>query len=289
MRSSNPAMNESAMDRIRQQASLATAGGAAADARFGAGLDQRGLDLETTGGPKEAALHMTVGGTAVKSLITLAIVVAGAGLTWGAYMKGVQSGETAGWLFPAMIGGAIGGLIFAIATAFKPHWAPFTTPIYGLLQGLFLGGISAMYQNSFTPESGLNGIVAQAVLLTMGTAGGMFILYAARIIRVTDKLRAGILIATMGVLLAYVASFVMSLFGATMPYLHDSGPIGIGISLVIVAVAAFNLLLDFDFIERGTAMRLPKWAEWYGAFGLMVTLIWLYLEMLRLLAKLKNR
>ncbi|MEM6750635.1 MAG: Bax inhibitor-1/YccA family protein [Planctomycetota bacterium] len=283
MRSSNPTFNESAMDRIREQAGMAVAGGAAADAGFNL------QDATSTSGRIESADRMTVGGTAMKSLIALGIVVCAAGITWAATMSMASGGEAPGWLIPATFGGLIAGAIIGLVTCFKPHLAPYTTPLYCLAEGLFLGTISAVYQLVYSPGEGLDGIVGQAVLLTMGVAGGMFGLYGTRIIKVTDKLRAGIMIATAGVMLAYLASIVMNLFGATMPYLHDSGPIGIGISLVIVAVAAFNLLLDFDFIERGAAMGLPKWGEWYGAFGLMVTLIWLYLEMLRLLAKLKQR
>ncbi|MEM1099315.1 MAG: Bax inhibitor-1/YccA family protein [Planctomycetota bacterium] len=231
---------------------------------------------------------MTVMGTVYKTMLLLLAVVASGTFTWNMAMS---SGTIPGaWTF----GGMIAGLVLALVIIFKPTTAPFLSPLYAVAQGLFLGGVSAFYEMNFGAgqSSGgvaLNGIVIQAVGLTFGVTAAMLIAYATRIIRVTEKLRAGIIMAVGGVMLFYVVSIVLGLFGVDVPLLHSNGPLGIGISLVIVAIAAFSLLLDFDLIERGSAAGAPKYMEWYGAFGLMVTLIWLYLEILRLLAKLQSR
>lgn len=220
---------------------------------------------------------MTVEGTAIKTGILLSLAVLTAGFTWNQLLVGNQAA------MPWMMGGLIGGLVFAIATIFKPNWSPITAPAYALFEGVFLGGISAMYSAMY------DGIVVQAVALTFGTMVTMLIVYGTGLIRVTEKFRAGVTAATFGILLVYGASLLMNLFGASVPYIHESGIIGIGFSLVVVGVAAMNLVLDFDFIERAAEAQAPKTMEWYGAFGLMVTLVWLYLEILRLLSKLSSR
>jgi uncharacterized YccA/Bax inhibitor family protein len=185
--------------------------------------------------------------------------------------------------FPAwLIFVGLGAMILGIVTAFKPTWARITGPIYALGIGAFLGAISAVYNQRF------DGIVLQAVMLTAGVFLLMLFLYGTRIIRVTRKLAIGIVAATGAVVLVYLGTFIWSLFTDHRPLIYDAGPLGIGISLVIVGIAAFNLLLDFDFIERGVEQGLPKGMEWYAAFGLLVTLVWLYLEVLRLLAKLRQ-
>ncbi len=217
---------------------------------------------------------MTVGGTVSKTGILLALVVLGATFTWN------LTGPLA---MPLMWGGAIGGLVVALITVFKMQWAPITAPIYGLLQGLFLGGISAMYAREF------QGIVLQAIMLTFGVMAMMLFLYQSGIIKVTEKFRMGIIAATGGVLLVYVVTFVLGFFGVQVPFIHGSGLMGIGFSLLVVGIAALNLVLDFDSVDRGVAAGAPRYMEWYCAFGLMVTLIWLYLEMLRLLSKLQRR
>lgn len=183
---------------------------------------------------------------------------------------------------PWLILSLLAGLGLAVLTVFKPKLARITAPLYSVAQGLLVGAISKLYEVQF------DGIVLQAVGLTIGVFVMMLVLYATGTIRVTDKLRKGIFAATGAIMLVYLASFVLRIFGAEVPFLHSTGPIGILISLVIVGVAAFNLLLDFDFIERGVKMGAPRYMEWYGAFGLMVTLIWLYLELLRLLSKLRS-
>ncbi|WP_437193098.1 Bax inhibitor-1/YccA family protein [Planctomicrobium sp. SH527] len=220
---------------------------------------------------------MTLNGTALKTTVLLATVVASAAFSWNLFLN--QSPAT----MPLMIGGAIVGLIFAIATSFKPTWAPVTAPLYALAQGLFLGGLSAIYNQAS------NGIVMQAVFLTFGTMFALLFAYQSGLIRATENFKLGITAATGGIFLVYMATFVLGFFGIKMPFIHDTGLVGIGISAFIVIVAALNLVLDFDFIEEGVNRGAPKYMEWYGAFGLLVTLIWLYVEILRLLSKLNSR
>ncbi len=181
-----------------------------------------------------------------------------------------------------MIGGAIGGLIAVIVAVVKPTTAPIVAPIYALLEGLFVGGISAVYAAAF------DGIVLQAVTLTFGTLLAMLVLYRSGLIKVTQKFRAGVMMATGAIFFVYILSFIGSFVGFNIPYLHEGGTIGIGISVVIIAVAALNLLLDFDMFERAEQARAPKYMEWMCALGLLVTLVWLYIEFLRILAKLKS-
>lgn len=220
---------------------------------------------------------MTLNGTALKTTVLLSTVVASAAFSWNLFVN--KSPAT----MPVMIGGAIVGLIFALATSFKPTWAPVTAPIYALAQGLFLGGLSAIYNQVS------NGIVMQAVLLTFGTMFALLFAYQSGLIRATENFKLGITAATGGIFLVYMATFVLGFFGIKMPFIHDTGLVGIGISAFIVVIAALNLVLDFDFIEEGVNRGAPKYMEWYGAFGLLVTLIWLYVEILRLLAKLNSR
>lgn len=215
---------------------------------------------------------MTIAGTVNKTMILLALCIVSAYYTWFSPL-----GQSL--IFPALIG----GFIVALITIFKKNWAPFTSPLYAIFQGVALGSISVLY------ETQMPGIVFQAVSLTFATLGLMLFCFRYNIIRVTDKLRSGIVIATGSIMVVYLISFVMGLFGASVPMIHGSGPIGIGFSLLVVGIAAFNLLLDFDLIEKSAnSKRAPAYMEWFGAFALMVTLIWLYLEILRLLAKLKG-
>lgn len=181
-------------------------------------------------------------------------------------------------------GGAIGGFVLVMIMAFKTHLAPRLAPVYAVLEGLFVGGVSYMYYTAFYP-----GIILNAVMLTVAVLCLMLFLYQGGFIKVTEKLRAGVMMATGAVLVVYLISIVANLFGGSIPYLHSNGPIGIGISLVIVGIAAFNLLLDFDNFEKGEEYGAPKHMEWFSAVGLLVTLVWLYLEILRLLSKLSNR
>ena len=179
--------------------------------------------------------------------------------------------------------GLFGGMIFALITIFKKNWAMYTAPIYAILEGFFLGGISAIFDSQYP------GIVIQATGLTFGTLASLLVLYKTGVIKPTENFRLMVVSATMGIALLYVVSFIMSMFGTGIGFIHDNGIFGIGFSLFVVGIAALNLVLDFDFIEEGSEKNAPKYMEWFGAFALMVTLIWLYLEMLRLLAKLRSR
>jgi uncharacterized YccA/Bax inhibitor family protein len=183
--------------------------------------------------------------------------------------------------------GAIGGLVMAIVMMFKPTIAGYIAPAYAILEGFFIGGISA-YFNAVFAKSYPN-IIMNAVGLTMGVALAMFLLYNFRIIKVTDKFRSIIISATMGIGLFYLITWILGLFGVDMGFAFGSGLLSIGISLFIVGIAAMNLLLDFDAIEKAAEMGAPKYMEWYGAFGLLVTIVWLYLEILKLLSKLNSR
>jgi uncharacterized YccA/Bax inhibitor family protein len=174
--------------------------------------------------------------------------------------------------------------VVALATIFRPQWSPYTAPLYALVEGVFLGLISEIYENAFSQP----GLVLQAIGATVAVFATMLFLYKARIIRVTARFRAIVLSATIGIAVFYLVSIVISLFGVQVPFLYDASPLGILISVVIVGVAALNLVLDFDFIERGAQAGAPKFMEWYGGFGLLVTLVWLYLEMLRLLSRLRR-
>jgi uncharacterized YccA/Bax inhibitor family protein len=227
---------------------------------------------------------MTIQGTIAKSFLLLAILSATALWSWSATINGQ--------LQPVVLPAAgIGGFILALITIFKPSLAPWTAPVYAAFEGVFLGTLSCLIEVGLSRKLGgqASGIAIQAVSMTAGTLFVMLFVYATRLIRVTDRLRAGIVSATGALCLVYLIAWVARLFGANIPFLYDASPIGIGISVFIVGLAAFNLLLDFDFIEQGERSAAPKYMEWYGAFGLMVTLIWLYLEILRLLSKLQER
>lgn len=229
--------------------------------------------------PREEA--MTIGGTVNKTLISLLILIGAAIYTWSLSSDwGAEGG-----ISPYIMGGAIGGFVVALITIFKKEWSPVTVPIYAALEGLFLGAISAQYAQAFYP-----GIVFQAIGLTMGTFLVMLLLYRSNLVPVTQKLRMGIIAATGGIAILYLFTWIMGFFmePGYIPMIHQSGYIGIGFSLLVVGVAAFNLLLDFDFIEKASIQRVPKYMEWFGAFGILVTLIWLYIEFLRLLSKLRD-
>ena len=229
---------------------------------------------------------MTVKGTINKTAIMLAIVIFAATFTWRKFMGAIDPalpGAMPEGVLPWMLGGAIGGFIVALITVFSPRRAAMTAPIYAVLQGLFLGAVSAMFEAMYP------GLVVRAVSLTFGVFIIMLLLFRSGTIRATEKFKTVILAATGGIALVYLVSFVAGMFGANFGFMHGNGMVSIGFSLVVVVVAALNLILDFDMITKGSQARAPQYMEWYGAFGLMVTLIWLYLEMLRLLSKLSSR
>ncbi len=219
---------------------------------------------------------MSIQGTVNKTALSLVILMVTASYTWN---LGIDDARIP--MFTMV--GMIGGLIAAMVTIFKKEWAGTTTPIYAGLEGLALGGISAVFEARFP------GLVSQAIFLTFGTLGALLLAYRSGLIKVTENFKLGIFAATGGIAIVYLINFVMSFFGSGIPMIHSSSPIGIGFSLIVVGVAALNLVLDFDFIEHGAASGAPKYMEWYGAFGLLVTLVWLYLEILRLLSKLQER
>ncbi len=219
---------------------------------------------------------MTVAGTAYKALALLVVLTICAAISWSQ----VENGTISRGL---LVGSMIVGMVVALATIFRPTWAPYTSPLYAAAEGFFLGAISNIFEKMYG-----QGIAFQAVGLTFATLFVMLVLYSTRTIRVTDQLTRIIVGATGAVALVYIVSMLLNMFGMHVPYIHSSGPIGIGFSVFVVGLAAFNLLLDFDFIETQSRRGAPKSMEWYGAFGLMVTLIWLYLEILRLLAKLQS-
>ena len=225
---------------------------------------------------------MTVSGTVNKTGILLLCCVATAAWTWNRFFNAPPE-EAMQAMAPALAIGGIGGFIVAIVTIFKKEWAGITAPIYALLEGLVLGGISAMLETRY------HGIAIQAVSLTFGTLLVMLLAYRSGLIKVTERLRLGIVAATGGIAVFYLLQFILRFFGVHFTAINGSSPIGIGFSLIVVAVAALNLVLDFDLIENGARLGAPKYMEWYGAFALMITLIWLYFEILRLLSKFRSR
>ena len=226
---------------------------------------------------------MTLQGTVNKVFMMLGLVILAALYTWNMFFQATDFESGASAVVPWLAGGGIGGFIFALITIFKRSWSPFTAPVYAVLEGLFLGGISAFFEAQYP------GIVIQAVGLTFGTLFSLLFVYKTGIIKATENFKLGVAAATGGIFLIYLVTFFLNLFGVNVSFIHGSGLFGIGFSLFVVVIAALNLVLDFDFIEKGSEAGLPKFMEWYAAFGLIVTLIWLYIEFLRLLAKLNSR
>jgi len=230
-------------------------------------------------GISDLSQSMTIQGTVNKTLLMLILVLIPAAWTWHLFFNSGNPQVVVPWLF----GGTIGGFIVALVTIFKKQWAVVTAPLYSVLEGLAIGGISALAEAEFP------GIVIQAVSLTFGTLFCLLLVYKSGLIKATENFKLGVVAATGGIALIYIITLLLGFFGIRVPYIHDSGIIGIGFSVLVVFIAALNLVLDFDFIESGASSGAPKFMEWYAAFGLMVTLIWLYLEMLRLLAKILSR
>lgn len=228
---------------------------------------------------RDESRMMTLQGTVHKTGLLLLLVLIGAWWTWKMFF----TAQNPAVVYPWIMGGAIGGLVAGLVTTFKKEWAGVTAPIYALLEGLMLGGISSIFEAMF------KGIVIQAVGLTFGTLFCLLIAYRSGMIRATENFKLGVVAATGGIFLVYMATWILGFFGIGMPFIHENGIIGIGFSVFVVVIAALNLVLDFDFIEHGAESGAPKYMEWYAAFGLMVTLVWLYVEILRLLAKLRSR
>jgi uncharacterized YccA/Bax inhibitor family protein len=219
---------------------------------------------------------MTLNGTVNKTGLMMVLLVGGGTWTWHLFYTQAN-------FHPWMIGGLIGGLITALITIFKKEAAPVTAPLYAAFEGLLLGGLSALFETHFP------GIVIQAVMLTFGILAALLLAYRSGLIKPTENFKLGVTAATGGICLVYIVTIILGLFGIGIPMIHGSGLVGIGFSLFVVVIASLNLVMDFDFIESGVEHGAPKFMEWYAAFGLMVTLVWLYLEILRLLAKLRSR
>ncbi|MEQ1630761.1 MAG: Bax inhibitor-1/YccA family protein [Planctomycetota bacterium] len=223
---------------------------------------------------------MTIMGTVHKTAFLVSLVLFAAVFTWN---ECIAAGGVPAHLYPWLIGSVIGGLVLSLVTAFKPHIACYTAVPYALLEGVFLGALSALFETMYP------GIAMQATGMTATTLLALLFAYRSGLIRATENFKLGMAAATGAIALIYLASWILSFFGIRMPLLHENGIAGIGISMFIVIVAALNLVLDFDFIEQGEKKGAPKHMEWYASFGLLVTLVWLYVETLRLLAKLNSR
>lgn len=222
------------------------------------------------------AERMTISGTVLKAIVLIVLTVFSAAWVWSATATNPRI------VGPAVLVGALGGFVVSLVAIFRPRTAPFTAPLYAVLEGLALGAISQIYQARYA------GLPLQAVGLTCMVALGMLLAYQTGLIRATPTFRRVIISATLGIMLFYLLSFILSFFGVSMPLLHSAGPLGIGLSVVFTAVAALNLILDFDLVERGAQQGAPKYMEWYGGFALLITLVWLYLEILRLLGKMRR-
>lgn len=220
---------------------------------------------------------MTVQGSVNKTFVLLLLLLGTAALSWW-----VAATQGQGAAMVCLWGGMLGGLGVAIATIVKPQWSPVTAPIYSLLEGLVLGTISLLFAAKY------QGIVMQAIIGTVAVFLVMLMIYRAGIIKVTQKFMIGVVSATGGLALFYLVTIGLNLFGVKTSFMTDSSPLGYGISAVAIILAALNLVLDFDFIQRGADQKAPKYLEWYAGFGLIVTLVWLYLEMLRLLARMRQ-
>jgi len=213
------------------------------------------------------------------------------GAAWYSWREAAEGGNA----WPLVLTGVFGGLVVALIITFKKEWSPFLAPLYALLEGLFVGAVSAYFE--YAAESkyggysgGYSGIVFQAVGLTFCVVASMYLLYKFKVIRVTERFKSIVLIATIGLAIFYLATWILSMFDFAPPsFLFQGSLLGIGFSIFVVALAALNLVLDFDMIEKGAEIGAPKYMEWYGAFGLLVTIVWLYIEILRLLSKLNRR
>lgn len=258
MRTANPALSEGVMSTLSQRA------------RMG-----------------ESTNTATIQGTVQKGILLIALVLLGAWWSWSQTMPAIESaakGSGIAGAIPWFIwGGAIAGMILGLITHWKVNWSPFTAPLYAACEGIFLGAISAIFNHAYP------GIALQAISGTLGVFGVMLLLYQFRILRATPVFKKCVIAATAGIALLYVASWILGFFGIHMAFLHEGSTFGIIFSLVVIGIAAMNLVLDFDLVEQTAEKGAPKYFEWYGAFALLVTLVWLYIEILRLLAKMQQR
>ena len=229
---------------------------------------------------------MTIRGVISKSAILLLLVAASFSFAWDRTLT------SDGGSLPLLFGASILGFVLSLVISFKPTMAPFLAPVFALAQGLALGAVSALYEYQATYSngvpSGYDGIVFQAAVATMAVFGAMLFLFRTGLITVTDRMRSVVKTAMLGIVGVYLLSFVLSLFGTTVPMIHEGGAVGIGFSLLVLGVASFMLLVDFDAIQQGVAAGAPRYMEWYSAFALLVTLVWIYMEMLRLLSKMRR-
>lgn len=255
--------------------------------RSGNPVLSQGLGSAPALGQWYGAATMSVSGTAIKTLVLLGLVLLTGGYSFFRTLEAVRGSggdivESLQQVQLLAVGGMVGGLVTCLVMFFAPSTSPVAAPVYALCKGLALGLISGLAESRF------QGIVAQAVLLSLAVLGLMLFLYTNGTLRATPALTKGIMVATLAVFAVYMATMIMGFFGMRIPYIHESGPIGIGFSLFVVGLAAFNFILDFDSIEQGAQAGAPKYMEWYCGFGLLVTLLWLYVEILRLLMKLNS-
>lgn len=235
--------------------------------------------LKSREGAGDYAESMTVKGTIQKTFILFILMLIPAAIIFN-----MGTGANPSAVQPYMWGGLIGGLIFSLVGIFSPKNAPWAAPVYALFEGLFLGAISALYNNIF-----YEGIVSQAVLLTFGVLLTMIGLYTGGILKATKTFKKVVIVGTGAIAMVYFLTIILQFFGTTIPYIHGNGLMGIGFSLVVIVLAALNFIMDFDMIEEGEKQSAPKYMEWYGGMAIMITLVWLYIEILRLLSKLSSR
>ena len=275
----NPILNEKSFSKVVQR-SAGEAGWAAPQAGQQSSQVFHAPITDGPVSPYKSAEPMTASGTASAALLLMLLLVASAMFGWSSVSEAVDGAVTfPGWA----MAGALFGFVCAMVLTFKPKMARVLAPVYAIAEGVFVGAISKVFNTAY------DGIVIQAVGITLGVFVTMLVLYRTGVIRVTDKMRRTIIGATLGIAVFYGVSLLLSLFGMNISFFNSSSPMSIGFSILVAGLAAMNLALDFDFIERGEKAGLPKYMEWYAAFGLMVTIVWLYLEILRLLAKLRDR
>lgn len=259
---------------------MRSANPALTDKTFDSPLDVGSVSFDRTANHSD---RMTLQGTINKSFLLIGIVIVAAFFSWQSAYDGSWSADAVPHFSVMYLGALLGAGLLSVVIIFKKNSAPYLAPVYAILEGLTLGAISAMVEMKYP------GIAMQALLCTFGTFVALLFAYKSGLIKVTENFTLGITAATMGICLVYLIDLGLRMFGRNVPFIHENGMMGIGISLLITAIAALNLVMDFDFIERGVESGAPKYMEWYSAFGLLVTLVWLYIEILRLLSKARDR